>query len=119
METEIRNLRSKRELIPKTLVQKQAAFLVLSLRARLLAIPAQHADELLGISNRHEMTRRLDSIIRSTLETLAEMPLKVTDEHWMQKLDDVEHQRSARSQNSSRRAPGCPARGRRNRLLAY
>jgi hypothetical protein len=65
METEIRNLRSKRELIPKTLVQKQAAFLVLSLRARLLAIPAQHADELLGISNRHEMTRRLDSIIRS------------------------------------------------------
>jgi hypothetical protein len=61
METEIRNLRSKRELIPKTLVQKQAAFLVLSLRARLLAIPAQHADELLGISNRHEMTRRLDS----------------------------------------------------------
>jgi hypothetical protein len=87
-ETEIRNARAKRELIPRELVQKQSAFLVLSLRARLLAIPAQHARELLNISDERQMTMHLDSIIRSTLETLAEMPLKVSDPDWMQKLDD-------------------------------
>ena len=40
-------LEMKGELISKKHVTKQAAFLVLSLRARLLAIPAQHAGELL------------------------------------------------------------------------
>jgi hypothetical protein len=42
-ETEIRNAQRKRELISRSHVLKQAAFLVLALRARLLAIPAQHA----------------------------------------------------------------------------
>ena len=41
-ETEIRNALRKRELIPRALVLKQAAFLVISLRQRLLAIAAQH-----------------------------------------------------------------------------
>ena len=85
-ECEIRNLRSKRELIPRELVLKQSAFLVLSLRARLLAIPAQHARELLEISDEREMAQKLDVIVRSTLETLANLPERVTDEHWMKKL---------------------------------
>ena len=80
----------KRELIPRALVLKQAAFLVLALRARLLALPDQHARELLDVSDEREMARRLDAIVRSTLETLADLPLKVTDEHWMQKLDENE-----------------------------
>jgi hypothetical protein len=87
-ETEIRNATRKRELIPRALVLKQAAFLVLSLRARLLAIPAQHAREVLNVSDEREVARRLDAIVRDALETLAEMPLKVSDPDWMQKLDD-------------------------------
>ena len=87
-ECEIRNLRSKRELIPRQLVLKQSAFLVLSLRARLLAIPAQHARELLNIDDERQMAQKLDVIVRSTLETLADLPLKVTDPDWMQRLDD-------------------------------
>ena len=89
-ETEIRNLRSKRELIPRQLVQKQAAFLVLSLRARLLALSAQHARELFEIADERELQFRLDAIVRDALDELAEMPLRVTYEHWMQKLDNVE-----------------------------
>ena len=87
-ETEIRNATRKRELIPRALVLKQAAFLVLSLRARLFAIPAQHAREVLNVSDEREVARRLDAIVRDALETLAEMPLKVSDPDWMQKLDD-------------------------------
>ena len=64
-------LEMKGALIPRQLVQKQAAFLVLSMRGRLLQVAEQHADELLGISDRLEMTQRLDAIVRSTLETLS------------------------------------------------
>jgi hypothetical protein len=74
-------LEMKGELISKRHVQKQAAFLVLSMRARLLAIPAQHACDLLNVSDEREMTFRLDAIVRDALETLADLPLKVTDEH--------------------------------------
>jgi hypothetical protein len=80
----------KRELIPRELVQRQAAFLVLSLRARLLALPGQHARELLGITDEREMTHRLDSIMRGTLDTLADMPEKVTDPDWMEKVAEGE-----------------------------
>ena len=83
-------LEMKGELIPRQLVQKQSAFLVLSIRARLLSIPEQHADELLGISDRLEMVQRLDSIARSTLETLADMPERVTDPDWMKKVDELD-----------------------------
>jgi hypothetical protein len=50
-ETEIRNAQRKRELIPRTLVVRQASFLVISLCQRLLALSAQHARELLNISD--------------------------------------------------------------------
>ena len=77
----------KGELISRQNVTKQATFLVLSLRARLLAIPAQHARELLNVADEREMARRLDSIVRSTLETLSDLPLKVSDPDWMLHLD--------------------------------
>ena len=35
------------------------------------------------------MARRLDSIVRSSLDAISDMPLKVTDEDCMQKLDEV------------------------------
>ena len=90
LESELRIAKAKRELIPRELVLKQSAFLVLSLRARLLALPAQHARELLNVADEFEMTLRLDSIVRSTLETLADLPLRVTDERWLEKLDEHE-----------------------------
>ncbi len=63
-ETEIRNAQRKRELIPRALVLKQSAFLVIALRQRLLAIPAQHARDLLNVSDEREMTRRLEAMVR-------------------------------------------------------
>jgi hypothetical protein len=85
---EAKLLAMKGELISRRHAQKQSTFLVLSLRARLLAIPEQHADELLGISDRREMALRLNGIIRGALETLADMPLKVTDPDWLREVDD-------------------------------
>ena len=74
-ETEIRNALRKRELIPLALVLKQSAFLVLSLRARLLALSAQHARELAAIADERELQLRLDAIVRDALSEIAELPV--------------------------------------------
>ena len=93
---EAKMLAMKGELISKQHVVKQAAFLVLSLRARLLALSTMHARELLNISDEREMAGRLDAIVRDALSEIAEMPLRVTDEHWLAKLDDELEQPSKR-----------------------
>ena len=103
-ETEIRNATRKRELISRSHVVKQAAFLVLSLRARLLAIPDQHARELLNVSDEREMTGRLNSIVRDALSEIAELPLRVSDEHSRPFLPGPGH---ASSQGWQRLNPPC------------
>jgi hypothetical protein len=83
-------LAMKGELISKKHVTKQATFLVLSLRARLLSIASKHVRELSEISDEREMALRLDAIMRSSLDEIAQMPLRVTDEHWIETLDEHE-----------------------------
>ena len=61
----------------------------------------QHANELLNISDRREMAQRLDAI--GTLDTLSDMPLKVTDPDWMQKLDGDETCRAQSVKGSNRK----------------
>jgi len=95
-ETEIRNAQRKRELIPRALVVRQASFLVISLRQRLLAIPAQHARDLLSVDDERELARRLDAIVRDALSEISDMPLRVGDENWMQRLDELEATSSKR-----------------------
>ena len=95
-------LAMKGELISRKHVTKQAAFLVLSLRQRLLAISAHHAHELVNITDDRELQNRLDAIIRSTLDDLAEWPLKVSDPNWMQRLDDEPEQPAKRPKRVAR-----------------
>lgn len=95
-ERELRIARAKKELIPREHCIRQATFLVIALRQRLLAIPAQHARELLNIADEREMARRLDAIVRDALSEIAELPLKVSDERWMQRLDELEATSSKR-----------------------
>jgi hypothetical protein len=63
------------ELVSRRHVEKQAAFLVISLRQHLLAIATQHAGDLVNISNEHEMQEKLGAIIREKLEVLAQLPV--------------------------------------------
>jgi hypothetical protein len=103
-ETEIRNARAKRELIPRALVLKQSAFLVLSLRAKLLAIADRPARELLNVADEREMARRLDAIVRDALSEISEMPLRVSDEHWLEKIDELDDGSEATPAKRPRRA---------------
>jgi hypothetical protein len=98
-------LEMKGELISRAHATRQAAFLVISLRQRLLAIANQHADELLDISDAREMTRRLDAIVRDALSEIAELPSRVSDPDWIQKLDgnEVEVPSAKRPRKSAER----------------
>jgi hypothetical protein len=87
---EAKLLEMKGELISRRHVQKQAAFLVLSVRARLLAVAEQHARELAAIADERELASRLDGILRDALDEIAGLPEKVTDPAWMLRLDDEE-----------------------------
>ena len=51
----MRIAKAKQELIPRAHVIKQATFLVIALRQRLLAIADQHVRELLNISDERKM----------------------------------------------------------------
>jgi hypothetical protein len=89
-ECEIRNAQRKRELISRAHVIRQETFLVISLRQRLLALPAQHARSLVNISDDREMQQKLDAIIREALDEVSSLPQRVSDERWLEKLDERE-----------------------------
>ena len=100
-ERELRIARAKQEVIPRSLALRQATFLVISLRQRLLAIAEQHARELVEIADEREMTERLDAIVRDALSEIAELPKRVSDPDWMQKLDENDKATSSKRPRKS------------------
>ena len=82
-------LAMKGELISKKHVTRQATFLVISLRQRLLAVAAQHARDLLNVTDEREMVLRLNAIVRSSLDEIADMPQRVVDPHWIETLEEA------------------------------
>ena len=49
------------------------------------------------------MARRLDAMVRSSLDEIADMPLRVSDEHWLERLDERD-EHEATSAKRPRRA---------------
>jgi hypothetical protein len=74
------------ELIEKSLVTKQAAFLLLSLRQRILAVPDRLARQLVGINDVKKAKAILKDAMLALLTELADLPNKVTNPRW---LDEV------------------------------
>ena len=79
MGEELKIAKMRQELIPRELASKQASFLILSIRARLLAIPSE-----LGLER--EVEERLTAGLRAALEELVDFPERVSDPDWMLKL---------------------------------
>jgi phage terminase Nu1 subunit (DNA packaging protein) len=74
------------ELIEKSLVTKQAAFLLLSLRQRILAVPDRLARQLVNIADVNNVRTILKQAMLTLLTELADLPSKVTNPRW---LDEV------------------------------
>jgi hypothetical protein len=74
------------ELIERRLVERQAAFLLLSLRQRVLAVPDRLARQLVGITDVKKAKAILKEAMLALLTELADLPSKVTNPRW---LDEV------------------------------
>jgi hypothetical protein len=86
MRSEMLLAKARGELILKELVQKQASYLLVCHRQKLLSMPQAYAPRLLGINDAHEMGLKLREMALALLEDLQNMPEKVTDPHWIESL---------------------------------
>ena len=87
MRAEMLLAKSRNELVEKELVLKQAAYLLVALRQRILAVPSAHARELAAIADVHRMSQRLRAIMLNLLSELQHLPERVTDPHWLESLE--------------------------------
>jgi hypothetical protein len=88
MRSEMLLAKARGELILKELVQKQAAYLLVCFRQKLLSVPHAYAGRLLGISDAHEMALKLREMALSLLEELQHLPEKVVDPDWLAHIGD-------------------------------
>jgi hypothetical protein len=82
------------ELVEKDLVEKQAAFLLIALRQKILAIPQSHTRQLLNISDSKVMAGKLHAMSLGLLEALRHLPERVTDAHWLETLEEEDAEQS-------------------------
>jgi phage terminase Nu1 subunit (DNA packaging protein) len=78
------------DVVEKDLVTKQAAFLFVAMRQKMLAVPLAWHRKLLNISNPRRMIELLTEMQHELLRELADMPKRVTDPNWLEALSDEE-----------------------------
>jgi hypothetical protein len=80
------------ELIEKRLIERQATFLLLSLRQRILAVPDRLARQLVGIDDVNKARGILKEVMLALLTGLADLPNKVTNPRWLDEVAAEEKQ---------------------------
>jgi hypothetical protein len=78
--------RERRELISKKLVEKQAAYLLLSMRSSALVLPEKLSRQLLGIKDERKIREMLRAAIHQLLHEIASLPSQVTNPNWLDEL---------------------------------
>jgi hypothetical protein len=89
MRNEMLLAKSRNELITKQLVERQAAYLLVALRQKILSLPT-YSRQLLNISDQGEMAARLKEIAISVLNEIRDLPSRVTDPNWLETLEKDE-----------------------------
>jgi hypothetical protein len=77
----------KGQLIEKRLVERQAAFLLVAMKQKILNQGPTYARRLTGLHDIRAVRKILDQAAISVLNELKDLPSKVTDPNW---LDEVE-----------------------------
>ena len=75
------------ELIEKRLVERQAAYLLVALRQKILSVPQTHARRILNLSDYGKAREVLKTIMTGFLSKLQDPPEKVTDPGWLKELE--------------------------------
>ena len=71
------------ELIEKSLVERQAAYLLIALRQAILNIPQTWCRRLMGITDAAQVSRILREMAFSILGEIKDLPAKVTNPRWL------------------------------------
>jgi hypothetical protein len=105
------------ELIERKLVEFQAAYLLLAMRARMFALPQAYAGRLVGLTDAHEVTQILRAAMIELLDELKDLPARITDKSWLERVTEEQQaaggdppgpeQEPARAK-PPRRRPGSP-----------
>jgi hypothetical protein len=80
--------KARGELVTKELVERQAAYLLVALRQRILSLPQTYARRLLNISDQKEMAAKLKEMALSVLNEIKDLPSRVSDPDWLSKLEE-------------------------------
>jgi hypothetical protein len=78
--------KARGQLILRDLVEKQAAYLLVAMRQRMLDVPRAYAGRLVGLANAHEAARILRQSMIECLDELKDLPAKVTDASWLERV---------------------------------
>jgi hypothetical protein len=82
------NLAERREeLIEKRLVERQAAYLLVALRQRILGVPHAYARRILGLKDATEAMGILREAMTELLNEIKDLPGKVTNPRWLDELE--------------------------------
>jgi phage terminase Nu1 subunit (DNA packaging protein) len=90
LQSELFLAKARGELIPKTLVQTQASFLVVAIRSRICQLPATYSRRILNISDVEVARAILTKAAHELLAELQDLPKKVTDPDFLSRLDREE-----------------------------
>jgi hypothetical protein len=80
--------KARGELILRTLVEKQAAYLLVSLRQTILGVPDQLCRRIVNLSDPAQARRILRESMLSLLNELQDLPSPIADPNWLQKIDE-------------------------------
>jgi hypothetical protein len=86
-QNELKLARDRDELILKELVERQAAYLLIALRQRILAVPHAYARRILGLTETAQANQILKQAMIELLGELKDLPAKVTDPNWLDTLE--------------------------------
>jgi hypothetical protein len=83
------------ELIEKRLVERQAAYLLVALRQKIMQLSATYARRILNVSDVEKARKILTTAAHQLLGELQDLPEKVTDPGWLKELEADGSKRSA------------------------
>jgi hypothetical protein len=81
IEREVKLAQQRGELISREMAQRQSAFVMTSLRSRLLSLPATLSRKL-DVADRHAAKLLIEREVKAALEELSDFTDRVTDDEW-------------------------------------
>lgn len=82
--------RIRNDLMEKKLVEKQAAFLLVAMRQKILSLPSAYARKIMHIEDIKKAHAILQSMAFAILNEIKDLPNKVIDPGWLEKLEEEE-----------------------------